>query len=469
MTPRTGAVVAKTRDAGTSATAPALERAIGPVAATLLVIGGIVGSGIFLTTGIMAAALPSPSLILLAWVCGGLFALAGALTYAEMSAMFPRAGGVYVFLSEAFGPLAGFMYGWSMLLVVLSGGVAAVAVGFADYLSYFAPSLAHSHVLVRVPIGAWTWTLSAGQIVAVASILALGGINYLGVRSGSGTNALLTTTKMAGLVLLAVFALLFANVQPAWTPVVPAAVASPFVAFGIAMIAVLWANDGFYFLTYAAGEVRDPTRNVPRALTLGLLSVMAIYLAVNLAYLVALPMSELAGTSRVAERAATALVGPSGATVVALTVVLSTFGCNAAAILAGSRLLYAMAADGRFLRPAAAVHPRYRSPHIAIAAITIWSSLLALSGSYEQLFTYVVFTSVIFSLCGGLALFRLRVTRPSQPRPYRVFGYPLVPALFVLGSVFVLYNTLRERPVESIAGLGLLLIGLPAYFYWRRD
>jgi APA family basic amino acid/polyamine antiporter len=179
-------------------------------------------------------------------------------------------------------------------------------------------------------------------------------------------------------------------------------------------------------------------------------------------------MSELAGTSRVAERAATALVGPAGATLVALTVVISTFGCNAAAILAGSRLLYAMAADGRFLRRAAAIHPRHRSPHVAIAAITGWSSLLALSGSYEQLFTYVVFTSVIFSLCGGLALFRLRSTRPSQPRPYRVFGYPVVPALFVLGSLFVVYNTLRERPVESVAGLGLLLIGLPAYWYWQR-
>ena len=447
---------------------PSLDRAIGPLAATLLVIGGIVGSGIFLTTGIMAAALPSATLILLAWVCGGLFALAGALTYAEMSAMFPRAGGVYVFLSEAFGPLAGFLYGWSMLLVVLSGGVAAVAVGFADYLSYFFPSLAHANVLARVPLGSVTWTISAGQIAAVVSIAILGGINYLGVRSGSGTNAIFTAAKIAGLALLAVFALLYARVTPDWTPVVPAAVVSPFVAFGIAMIAVLWANDGFYFLTYAAGEVRDPTRNIPRALTIGLLSVMAIYLAVNVAYLVALPMQELAGTSRVAERAATALVGPSGATLVALTVVISTFGCNAAAILAGSRLLYAMAADGMFFRGAAAVHPRFRSPHVAIAGIAVWSSFLAVSGSYEQLFTYVVFTSVLFSLFGGLALFRLRRTRPALRRPYRVVGYPVVPALFALGSLFVVYNTLRERPVESIAGLGLLALGLPAYWYWRR-
>jgi APA family basic amino acid/polyamine antiporter len=446
---------------------PSLDRAIGPVAATLLVIGGIVGSGIFLTTGIMAKALPSPGLLLLAWAAGGLFALAGALTYAEMSTMFPRAGGVYVYLHEAFGSLVGFLYGWAMLLVVLCGGCAAVAVGFADYLSYFFPALSHAHVLLSVPIGSWTWTLSAGQIVAVASLVFLGGVNYLGVRSGSGTNAVLTTAKMTGLVLLAVFAVFASRVTPAWTPVVPAGESSPLVAFGVAMIAVLWANDGFYFLTYAAGEVRDPAKNMPRALTFGLLTVMAIYLTVNLAYLVALPMEELAGASRVAERAATALVGSSGATFVALTVVVSTFGCNAAAILAGSRLLYAMAADGIFFTAAAAVHPRYRSPHVAVVAVTIWSCVLALSGSYEQLFTYVVFTSVLFSLFGGVALFRLRATRPNADRPYRVWGYPVVPALFVLGSIFVIYNTLVERPFESVAGLGLLALGLPAFFYWR--
>jgi APA family basic amino acid/polyamine antiporter len=449
---------------------PTLDRAIGPVAATLLVVGGIVGSGIFLTTGIMAAALPSPALLLLAWAAGGLFALAGALTYAEMSTMYPRAGGVYVFLKEAFGSLPGFLYGWSMLLVVLSGGVAAVAVGFAEYLSYFAPSLSHTHVLMQVPVGSWTWTLSAGQVVAVLSIVFLGGVNYLGVRSGSGTNAVLTTAKLAGLAILPIFAIVVSTrVSPAWTPVVPPGVGSPFVAFGVAMIAVLWANDGFYFLTYAAGEVKDPARNLPRALTFGLLAVMAVYLTVNLAYLVALPMTQLAGTRRIAEAAATALVGPSGGTLVALTVVVSTFGCNAAAILAGSRLLYGMAVDGLFLPAAASVHPRYRSPHVAIAAITIWSALLALSGSYEQLFTYVVFTSVLFSLFGGLALFRLRSTRPAADRPYRVWGFPIVPGLFVLGSLFVVGNTLMTKPFESLAGLGFLALGLPAYFYWKKD
>ena len=447
---------------------PTLDRAIGPVAATLLVIGGIVGSGIFLTTGIMAKALPSAPLLLLAWVAGGLFALFGALAYAELSTMFPRSGGVFVFLKEAFGPLTAFLYGWAMLLVVLTGGVAAVAVGFADYLSYFVPAAGAGRTIASVAIGSFTWTLSADKVVAVASIVALGAINYLGVRSGSRTNTVLTAAKVAGLSALVLFAIVAGRVAPVVTPIVPPGVASPFTAFGVAMIAVLWANDGFYFLTYAAGEVRDASRNLPRALTFGLLAVMAIYLTVNVAYLVALPMDELAGTSRVAERAATALVGPSGASMVALTVIVSTLGCNAAAILAGSRLLYAMAADGLFFTAAATVHPRYRSPHVAVAGITAWSALLALSGSYEQLFTYVVFTSVLFSCLGGLSLFRLRRILPEAARPYRVWGYPVVPALFILGSFAVVGNTLIERPMESLAGLGLLALGLPAYAYWRR-
>jgi APA family basic amino acid/polyamine antiporter len=214
--------------------------------------------------------------------------------------------------------------------------------------------------------------------------------------------------------------------------------------------------------------VKDPTRNLPRALTYGLLAVLAIYLTVNLAYFVALPIDQIAGTDRIAEAAAAALVGPMGATLVATTVVVSTFGCNAAAILAGSRLLYGMAADGLFFKVTAAVHPRYRSPHVAVAGITIWSAFLALSGSYQQLFTYVVFTSVLFSLFGGLALFRLRIAQPGTPRPYRVWGFPVVPGIFVLGSVVVVINTLMTSPRESMAGLSLLALGLPAYWYWRK-
>jgi APA family basic amino acid/polyamine antiporter len=449
-------------------TQPSLDRAIGPVGATLLVIGSVIGSGIFLTTGVMAATLPSPTLILLAWATGCLFALAGALTYAELGTMFPKSGGVYVFLTEAFGPLVGFLYGWASLLVVLSGGIAAVAVGFSHYFSYFFPSLGPSTVLAVIPIGGRSWTIAAHQVVAVGSIVLLGAINYVGVRSGSGTNAVLTVAKVTGLVLLMIFAVIGPTQPPEWTPVVPPDLTTPVSAFSVALIAVLWAAEGYYFLTYAAGEVRDPARTLPRALVLGLLAIALIYLTANLVYLYALPMDQLRGTTRVAERAATALVGPWGATMIALTVVVSTLGANAAVILSGSRVMYAMASRGLFFRGAALVHPRFRSPHVAVVLLTIWSSILALSGTYEQLFTYVVFTSVVFSLLGGLALFQLRRTRPAADRPYRVWGYPIVPGLFVIGAIVLIVNTLNERPIESLTGIGLLLIGLPAYYYWKR-
>src|SRR5262249_47950304 len=310
--------------------------------------------------------------------------------------------------------------------------------------------------------------IAAHQLVAAASILLLGAINYVGVRSGSGTNALLTVAKVTGLLLLVGFAVASPRVTPVWTPLVPEQVASPFGAFGVAVIAVLWACEGYYFLTYAAGEVRDPARTLPRALTVGLSAIALIYLAANLAYLYALPMDELRGTTRVAEHAATALVGRAGAAVVTMAVLVSTLGANTAVLLAGSRLLFAMAEDGLFFERAASVHARFRTPHVAVILLTLWSALLALSGTYEQLFTYVVFTSVLFSLLGGLALFPLRFPRPSATRPYRVWGYPLVPAAFVASALVLAVNTARQRPRESFSGLGLLVLGLPAYLHWRR-
>jgi APA family basic amino acid/polyamine antiporter len=384
-----------------------------------------------------------------------------------MATMFPRSGGVYVFLGEAFGPLTAFLYGWATVLVVLAGGTAAVAVGFADYFSYFVPALSADRILVELPVGVTTLQVSAAQLVAVAAIVFLGGVNYVGVRFGSGVNAVLTVAKITGLALLPIFALVAWQTTPAWTPVVPAEIAAPWSAFGIALIAVLWTVEGYYFVTYAAGEVRDPGRNLPRAMVFGLLTVMGVYLVVNVAYLYALPIDTLRGTTRVAEAAATAMVGSAGATIIALTVLVSTLGADAAVILGASRLVYAMASDGLFFRSFRAVHPRWHTPHVAIAGITAWSALLTLTGTYEQLFTYVVFISVLFSLLGGLALFQLRRARPDAERPYRVWGYPLVPAAFVLGSAFMVVNTLAGRPFESLAGLLLLVIGLPVYWYWK--
>jgi basic amino acid/polyamine antiporter, APA family len=446
-----------------------LVRVLGPGSAVLFVLGSVIGSGIFLTTGTMASALPSPTLILAAWVSGGVVALSGGLTYAEMGAMYPRSGGVYVYLREAFGPLIAFLYGWAALLVFFSGGIAAVSVGFADYVSYFVPALSPARVIwsAGTPLG--TWTVSAAQIVAVMSIVVLAAVNYVGVRSGNRVNVVFTIAKIAGLAALPILALVWSHNTPAWTPVVPPDVVRPLAAFGVAMIAVLWTNDAWYCVTWIAGEMRNPQRDLPRALLIGISLLTLIYVAVNVAYLYALPMAELRGVSRVAEHAATVLAGINGARFVALTVVISTFGCNAAAILAGGRLLFAMARDGVFLPAAARVHDRYRTPHVAIVALSAWAAVLALSGSYQQLFTYVMFSSILLHMIGAIGLFRLRRLRPEHPRPYRVWGYPVVPAVFILASAAFVLNTLVERPIESLAGLGLLAIGLPVYWYSKRS
>ena len=445
-----------------------LVRAIGLPSAILFVVGSVIGSGIFLTTGVMAATIPSVSLLLLAWTLGGVLAVTGGLTYAEMGAMFPRSGGVYVFLREAYGPLPAFLYGWAALLVVISGGIAAVAVGFAEYLSYFFPALSLSRAVFGIDLGFARLSISAGQLVAAAVIVMIGAINYVGVRRGNFVIVLLTSAKVGALAALPVMAILSARVTPAFTPVVPPEVARPAAAFGVAMIAVLWTYEAWYFVTYAAGEIKEPQRNIPRALMVGLLVLTTIYLVVNVAYFFALTLDEMKGVTRIAERAATALVGPAGATFVALTVIVSTFGNNVAALLAGSRLLFGMASDGVFFPACSRVHDEYRTPHVAIVALTIWSAVLALSGSYEQLFTYVMFASILFSVAAGAALFKLRRDRPDHPRPYRTWGYPIVPVLFIAGSAAFVVNTLVERPAESLAGLGLLALGLPAYWYWSK-
>ena len=445
-----------------------LLRAIGLGSAILIVVGAVIGSGIFLTTGGMAALIPSASLLLLAWTLGGILAITGGLAYAEMGAMFPRSGGVYVFLREAYGPLPAFLYGWASLLVVISGSMAAVAVGFAEYLSYFIPAASTSNVVLSVPVPWGTFAISAGQLVAGASLAVLGAINYVGVRSGNMVNVVLTAAKVAGLVALPVLAVIVGNVTPSYTPVVPAEIARPLASFGIAMIAVLWTYESWYYVTYAAGEIKDAARNVPRALVIGVLFLMGIYLAVNIAYLYTLRIDEMRGVTRIAELAMSVLMGPSGASFIAATVVVSTFGCNAAGLLGGSRVLFAMAADGVFLPAASRVHPKYRTPHVAIVALTVWSVVLALSGTYEQLFTYVMFASILFSVAAGVALFVLRRTQPDAARPYRTWGYPIIPLVFVIGSAAFVVNTLLERPVESLAGLGLLAIGLPVYWWSRK-
>ena len=444
----------------------ALVRGITFWPATMLVVGNVIGSAIFLTTGAMVEALPSASLVLAAWLAGGLMACAGGLTFAEMGAMLPRSGGMYVFLEEAYGPLVAFLFGWTMVLIVLPGGTAAVAVGFAESFSYFFPALSTGRLLLSIPLPLGALSISAGQVVAALSIAALAAANLFGVAAASRVAALVTVLKVVAVVAIPVVAIAAWPHTPALLPIVPP-VARPVAAFGVAMIAVMWAYEGWAYLAFAAGEVHDPSRTLPRAFIYGTLGLTVVYLLVNLGYFVALPVAALSGETRVAEKAMTVVVGPLGATVVAAIVCLSTLGCNMSAVLAVSRAGFAMAVDGMFFRFAALVHPRYRTPYGALLGLAFWASALTLSGSYEQLFTYVMFAAVLFNVLAGLAIFRLRRTHAQLPRPYRTWGYPVVPLVFVLGSAGLVINTLLERPAESVAGLLLIAAGLPAYAYWR--
>ena len=439
-----------------------LVRAIGVRGATLLVITNVIGSAIFLTPGVMAARLPSEALLLAAWVAGGVIALCGGLTYAEMGAMYPRSGGLYVFLEEAYGPLIAFLFGWMSMLVVLTGSAATVAVGFAEYFSYFFPSLSMSHQLLAIPMPWGAWTISAGKVVAATSLLALGAVNYVGIESGNRLQATLTVIKIVALAAIVIIAVALAPSAPSLRPVLPDA-PHPAAAFGVVMIAVMWAYEGWYYVPFCAGEIKDARRTVPIALIAGIVSLIAIYLAVNLAYMFALPLDQIRGVDRIAEKAMSAILGSTGARFVAATVVVSTLGCNAAATIAMSRACYAMAVDGQFFRSAAAVHPKFRTPHVAIVMTCVWSALLTLTGTYEQLFTWVTFASVAFGVLGGLAIFRLRRSKPGIDRPYRVWGYPFVPALFVGGLAVLVVNTVVERPTESIIGVAIVALGLPVY------
>ncbi len=444
-----------------------LVRAIGLGGATLLVIGNVLGSAIFLTTGIMAQHMPSAAMLLLAWVAGGLLTLTGALTCAELGVMYPRSGGWYVYLSEAFSPVWGFLFGWAGLLVMITGSVAAVAVGFAEYFSYFFPSLSTTSTILSFQVPWGRFSISAGQVVAALSILLLGIINYFGVRMGNAVQAVLTVIKVALLLAVPLLALVYHPVRPEFVRPF-SGVSQPAISFGVAMIAVLWAYSGWDYLSFAAGEVKNPARNLPLALMLGTMALTISYLAANLGYLYSLSIDEMQGVLRIAERSVTVMIGAGGAALVSAGVMISTFGCNASGIIPTSRVCYAMAADGLFFKAAAAVHPKYRTPHVAIALTCGWAAFLTLTGTYEQLYTYVVFTGLLFNVAGGVAIFRLRRLKPEQPRPYRTWGYPAIPALFVLSTSVLVVNTLAERPVESILGLGLVALGLPAYWYWRR-
>ena len=451
-----------------AAGAPQLVRRLGAWDGALITIGSVLGTGIFITTGDMARVLPSPALILLAWVLGGLVTLSGALTLAELGAMFPRAGGQYQYLKEAYGPLWGFLFGWTCFFVIMSGGIATLAVGFGEYLGSFLPFFSTGNVLFTAPIGPWNWAVNGGQVAGALAIAFLTAINYLGLREGTFVQNAVTVVKIGSIVALALLGLL-----------VPAPVAEPFAAapiassgllgaFGVAMIAVIWSYDGWYGFAFLAGEVKRPERNVPLGLISGTIAITVLYLLMNLVYIRALPVEAMGQTGRIGEAAAAVLFGPAAARLVSLAVVISTFGCISATVLYAARGYLPMAQDGLFFRSLSRIHPRYRTPAACLLAQGAWAAALTFTGTYEQLYTYVVFALFLFHALTGAAVVVLRRTRPEAPRPYRTWGYPVVPAVFVLAALALLANTLVEKPLESLLGLALMALGIPGYLWWRR-
>ena len=444
-----------------------LVRRLGTWDAVLVTIGSVLGTGIFLTTSDVARALPHAGLILVAWFAGGLLTLAGALTYAELGVLFPRAGGQYHYLKEAYGPLWGFLFGWTCFLVIMCGGIAALAVGFGEYLGFFLPFFSTKHELFRVPLGPVTWAVNGGQLAGALAIAFLTAVNCLGLKEGSRVQNAVTVVKIGSIVGLALFGLFGpAPARPDYTAPLPGG--GLMAGFGMAMIAVLWSYDGWYGFTPLAGEARDPQLTIPRGLIGGTAVITVLYLLMNLLYVRVLPIDAMTEAGRIGEAAAAVLFGPWGARLISAAVVVSTFGCLSATILYAARIYLPMAQDGLFFRSLASVHPRTLVPVSCLLAQGAWAIALTFSGTYEQLYTYVVFALFVFHAATGAAVMVLRRTRPELPRPYRTWGYPVVPLLFIGWSLVFVGNTLVSKPMES--GIGLLMVGLgvPAYLAWRR-
>ena len=467
-----------------------LVRALGLWDTTLLVIGQVIGSAVFMVTGGpdgVARLLPSPGGLLLGWIAGGLISFAGALVFAELGAMLPHAGGQYVFLREAYGDLVGFLYGWSLFAVIHTGTLAALAVGYAEYFGVFVPALGTARPLLTLPLPflAAPLVISYGQINAVFVLAILSVVNYFGIRQGSLFQGVVTVMKIgsfAGFILLGVLIgrgsldhfspLLGAATGAGGAASAPAAAAASGLtpaSFILAMVAMLWAYEGWNNVTFTAGEVKEPQRNLPLALILGMSAVTLIYVGMNLLYIYALPVGDMFDTPRIGETAAAHLFGATGARLMSLAILVSVFGCISATVISGPRVFYAMAERGLFFRGLSKIHPRFRTPARAILWQFVWSSVLCLSGSYGQLYTFVIFAAVLFYALAGASVMVLRRRHPEWPRPYRTWGYPITPWVYLLTCAVVLCNTLVSQPKQSGIGLLILALGLPAYAYWSRQ
>ena len=489
-------------------------KGLGPISSTTLVMGSMIGSGIFIVSADIARMTDSPALLIGAWLVTGFLTITGALAYGELAAMMPHAGGQYVYLRESLGPLWGFLYGWTLFLVIQTGTIAAVGVAFGKFLGFFFPSVSSSNWILHlwkvppIPIGPMVLGnmdvgLNTQNLAAILVVVFLSVLNIFGVRTGAAVQNVFTFAKTAallGLVLLGLFVgrnatAIAANFgsnfwsNAGWSALHPVQVGigGPMAMVGmltilaVSQVGSLFSSDAWNNVTFTAGEVRDPQRNLPLSLALGTGAVILLYVLANVVYLNVLPLHgdaqgatilargiQFASEDRVATAVMQQIFGPAGAGIMAIAIMISCFGCDNGLILAGARVYYAMARDRLFFRRAGELHPKYRTPAHSLFMQCLWTCILCVSGSYSQLLDYIIFAVLVFYILTIAGLFVLRVKRPDVPRPYRAVGYPVLPAVYILMAVFIDVVLLRYKPQYTWPGLIIVLLGIPVYFVWSR-
>lgn len=463
--------VPETAPSETSSQQPSLVRGLSLLDSVLLLVSGIIGSSIFLTAKDIAGPLPHPFWFFLVWVLGGVISLCACVAFAELGSMFPDSGGQYVYLREAYGDLVAFLYGWMLFAVANGGTIAALSVASAAYMGNIIPVISKEYVIFSLAGIVFT----RAHLVGLALIVILTYVNVCGLRWGALLQNVSTWTKFSA---MAAFVILgFAIGKGHWSNfsaqgsgglsmgLTPGQLVS---ALGVGMIAVFWAYDGWVYITWVAGEVKDPRRNVPLSMVLGVLAVGAIYLAMNMTYVYAMPLSEVAKHETIAHATAAALFSPGAAVWLSAMISVSCFSAAATCTLSGARVCLAMAQDGVFFRRMAVIHPKWRTPAFGLIGQGLWAALLTLSGSYDQLYTYVIYGMVLSYTLTVIGLFILRWKQPDTPRPYRCTGYPWLPAIYVLAGAGWTLNTIFTRPTEAFWGTTIVLIGVPGYLYWKR-
>ena len=442
-----------------------LARDLGLVAATTIIVGGIIGSGIFGAPAGIAAVLGSPELFLLVWVIGGLLCFSGALCFAELGAMMPRTGGIIVYLRESYPPFVSFLYGWTETAVICPGALAAVAMIFSTYLGYFIPGLSLENVLFELgPI------LVSTQHLAIFAVLGLlGAVNYMGVRFGGLISNLSTFAKVAALLGLVIVAVIVGGSAEHFTQSSSAErEMNLFGALGFAMVGILFSYNGWYNTNNVAGEVKDPRRVLPLAIIIGLSLCMLVYLAVNWAYLYVMDIDEIAASERIAAEVAERLIGPVGGSLTALAVMVATFGTLNANIIYMPRIAYGMARERLFFSWFSRVHPRFRTPSRTIATLTIWGMAWSLVGNFMEIVLAVMYVLFVFYVLSVISVFILRRKYPDEPRPFKVWGYPVTPLFFIVVSMGYIVSTVLFSFSEALPGIIVLLLGVPVYLVWFR-